>query len=199
MDLEAQPFDAARLRRRGASSWSRPRAAEKGLALAATIDADVPGAGRRRCRRGCARCCSTCCRNAVKFTEKGERRADGASGGDGGDELHFAVRDTGIGLPPNGMRQAVPALQPGRREPTTRRTAAPASGLVDQQAARRADGRHDERRERRPGPGLHVPLHHPRARASRRPRAGSRPAKRGSTRRRPSATRCASCSPRTTS
>ena len=64
----------------------------------------------------------------------------------------FAVRDTGIGMSEQGMSRLFQTLHPGRLvdDAQVRRHRA---GPGDQQAAGRADGRHDVGRERRPGQG----------------------------------------------
>ena len=96
--------------------------------------------------------------NAVKFTEEGEvvvhvdaersrRRARIA--------LHLAVRDTGIGIPPDRIDRLFAVLQPGRRlddAPLRRHGPRPR----DLEAPRRADGRDDVGRERG-GQGIDVP------------------------------------------
>ena len=60
------------------------------------------------------------------------------------------------------MRPAVPVVQQADAS-TTRKYGGTGLGPGDQQAAGRADGRHDVGRERRSGPGLDVPLHDQRA------------------------------------
>ncbi|HVS51362.1 MAG TPA: PAS domain S-box protein [Opitutaceae bacterium] len=81
-----------------------PRVAEKGLDLLYEIADGVPGMVRgdpTRLRQVLVNLLS----NAVKFTERGEvvlsLRVE--PGADGMVELAFAVRDTGIGIPPEGM------------------------------------------------------------------------------------------------
>ena len=94
--------------------------------------------------------------NAVKFTEQGEVvlsvRAEGDEQTGEGSLLHFTVRDTGIGLTRGGPVTPVPDVQPGgcMHHAQVRRHRA---GPGDQQAAGRADGRHDVGRERRAGRG----------------------------------------------
>jgi len=99
MEVESHPFE---LRRCIASALDliRPRAIEKGIGLASTIEADLPlavAADATRLRQVLLNLLS----NAVKFTDKGTvaltlRRGQG-------DMLEFAVRDTGIGLSPEGI------------------------------------------------------------------------------------------------
>jgi signal transduction histidine kinase/CheY-like chemotaxis protein/HPt (histidine-containing phosphotransfer) domain-containing protein len=108
LELEDQPFD---LRACVESSLDllATGAAEKGLDLAYQIDAETPEAivgDVTRLRQIFVNLLS----NAVKFTEQGEvvlsvaseqvssRGSDGAAGTH---LLHFAIRDTGIGIPPD--------------------------------------------------------------------------------------------------
>jgi two-component system sensor histidine kinase/response regulator len=77
-----------------------PRVHEKGLELISTIAADVPDRLRgdpTRCRQVLVNLLS----NAVKFTQHGEIEvsADTMSSDGTNALLHFAVRDTGIGIP----------------------------------------------------------------------------------------------------
>jgi CheY-like chemotaxis protein len=99
MELESQPF-VLRECVDTALNLVRARASEKGVALTASIDADVPVAVAgdvTRLRQVLLNLLS----NALKFTEKGEvaltvQRSSG-------DELAFAVRDSGIGLSEEGL------------------------------------------------------------------------------------------------
>jgi signal transduction histidine kinase/DNA-binding response OmpR family regulator len=108
MELEHQPFDL-RDCIEGALGLLAPRAAEKGLDLAYLMAPEVPAAIRgdvTRLRQILVNLLS----NAVKFTQEGEvvvsvsvdegRRTDLSSV-----ILHFAVRDTGIGIPEDRMDQ----------------------------------------------------------------------------------------------
>ncbi|MFW6063686.1 MAG: response regulator [Chloroflexota bacterium] len=100
MELESQPFD---LRQAVETSLDlvAARAAQKGVDLAYMLDPHTPEAivgDVTRLRQVLANLLS----NAVKFTEEGEvvvratgQRLDGARY-----QLHFSVRDTGIGIPP---------------------------------------------------------------------------------------------------
>ncbi|MEO5771583.1 MAG: ATP-binding protein [Burkholderiaceae bacterium] len=102
MELESQPF-VLRDCVDGALNLVRARAAAKGVALTASIDADVPAAVAgdvTRLRQVLLNLLS----NAIKFTEKGEvaLTVQRASGGNG-NELVFAVRDSGIGLSEEGL------------------------------------------------------------------------------------------------
>ena len=95
MELESQPF-VLRECVDAALNLVRARATEKGLALTASIDADVPAAVAgdvTRLRQVLLNLLS----NAIKFTATGEV-ALVVKRGSGDDELAFAVRDSGIGL-----------------------------------------------------------------------------------------------------
>ncbi len=116
MELEEQPFDLRECVE-SALDLVRIRAAEKGLELACESAAEVPSAIRgdvTRLRQVLVNLLS----NAVKFTQTGEVvvtvSCDAETRRHGGAEtrsvspppplpvsLHFAVRDTGIGLPPD--------------------------------------------------------------------------------------------------
>jgi PAS domain S-box-containing protein len=104
MELESQPFDLRECVE-SAMDLVAPSASEKGLNLGYVVESDVPAAivgDVTRLRQVLVNLLS----NAVKFTEKGEvvvtveRRGDVTSPLQ---ELHFAVRDTGIGIPPELM------------------------------------------------------------------------------------------------
>ena len=95
------------------------QASEKGLNLAYTIDKDVPDTiisdpGRLRQVLG------NLLSNAVKFTDKGEVTLSVSSQQFNGiDEVHFAVQDTGIGIPLDRMNLL---FQPfSQMEPSTTR------------------------------------------------------------------------------
>jgi signal transduction histidine kinase/DNA-binding response OmpR family regulator len=108
MDLEHQPFDLHDCIE-GALDLLAPRAAEKGLDLAYLIEPEVPPAifgDVTRLRQILVNLLS----NAVKFTEHGEvvlsadvLRITQQATTDTQYELHFAARDTGIGIPPDRM------------------------------------------------------------------------------------------------
>ncbi|HYW88369.1 MAG TPA: ATP-binding protein, partial [Chloroflexota bacterium] len=98
MEVESAPF-VLRECVDSAMALLRSRAQEKGLALRAEVAADVPAAVAgdvTRLRQVLLNLLS----NAIKFTEKGEValsvRRDG-------EDLHFSVRDTGIGLSVEGL------------------------------------------------------------------------------------------------
>jgi PAS domain S-box-containing protein len=106
MELESQPFDLRECVE-SALDLLASRAAEKGLDLVTVVESDVPAAivgDVTRLRQILVNLLS----NAVKFTEEGEvvvtvsRDAETAKQGDAETvtaALHFAVRDTGIGIP----------------------------------------------------------------------------------------------------
>jgi signal transduction histidine kinase/CheY-like chemotaxis protein len=99
MELESQPF-VLRECVDAALNLVRARAAEKGVALTASIDADVPAAVAgdvTRLRQVLLNLLS----NAIKFTDKGEVALT-VRRGSGDEELVFAVRDSGIGLSEEG-------------------------------------------------------------------------------------------------
>jgi len=103
LDLEAQPLDV-RDCVEAALDLLAPRAAEKGLDLACILDDTAPLAvvgDVTRLRQVLVNLVS----NAVKFTEAGEVvvQVDAVSGPDADVTLHFEVRDTGIGIPPERM------------------------------------------------------------------------------------------------
>ena len=154
------------------------RAHKKGLELACHVAADVPDAlvgdpGRLR------QVLVNLVGNAIKFTERGEvvvrvevavaRRATRSC-------LHFAVRDTGIGIPADKQQTLFEAFaQADTLDDAQVRRHRP--GPDDLGAAGRADGRPDLGRERG-RPGQHVPLHgavRPGARPGRSGRLGASP------------------------
>ena len=97
MDVERQPFDLRECVE-SAMDLIGPRAAEKHLDVAYVFEGEVPAAIEgdvTRLRQILLNLLS----NAVKFTEKGEVVLTVASQDE---RLHFAVRDTGIGLSEEG-------------------------------------------------------------------------------------------------
>jgi signal transduction histidine kinase/CheY-like chemotaxis protein/HAMP domain-containing protein/HPt (histidine-containing phosphotransfer) domain-containing protein len=106
MDLESQPFDL-RDCIEGALDLLAPRAAESGLDLAYLMRPRVPAAifgDATRLRQILVNLLS----NAVKFTESGEVVVtvgidDGQRTDSSRAALHFSVKDTGIGIPPDRM------------------------------------------------------------------------------------------------
>ena len=95
--------------------------------------------------------------NAVKFTDNGEVVVTVASKGD---ELEFAVRDTGVGLD----ETARAASSSRSRRPTRAPHASTAAPGWDWRSARssRTHGRHNVGGKRRPGARQHFPFHNPR-------------------------------------
>jgi GAF domain-containing protein/CheY-like chemotaxis protein/anti-sigma regulatory factor (Ser/Thr protein kinase) len=102
MELEEQPFDV-RDCVESALDLFRIRAAEKGLELAYQMDGAVPPALKgdvTRLRQVLVNLMS----NAVKFTESGEVvLAVTSETEEDASTIHFSVRDTGIGIPPERM------------------------------------------------------------------------------------------------
>jgi len=106
IELERQPFDLRECME-SALALVAPKAAEKGLELGFLVDDQVPAAifgDEARLRQILLNLLS----NAVKFTEAGEvvvsltnAHKPGLGDEPGLYELHFAVRDTGIGIPPD--------------------------------------------------------------------------------------------------
>jgi PAS domain S-box-containing protein len=115
MDLENQPFDLRECVE-SALDLIAPRAAEKGLELAYLMDEQAPATIIGDVTR-LRQIMINLLNNAVKFTERGEvvvrvKSQEVAEistvDSEGRDtepvyELHFAVRDTGIGIPPKRM------------------------------------------------------------------------------------------------
>ena len=160
MDIERHPFDLRECVE-SAMDLIGARAAEKHLDIAYVFEGEVPAAidgDVTRLRQVLLNLLS----NSVKFTEKGEVVLSVRTEGDEQTErrqpaaLHRARhRHRVVG---SGPEPPVPEIQPGRQRhhAQVRRHGA---GPGDQQAAGRADGRHDVGRERRAGPGLDLPLH----------------------------------------
>ncbi|RIH86063.1 response regulator [Calidithermus roseus] len=103
LELEHQPFDLRECVE-GALELLSAKAAEKGLELAYLIAPSTPEAivgDVTRLRQILVNLLS----NAIKFTEQGEVvvTLEGTPLEEGGYELHFAVRDTGMGIPPERM------------------------------------------------------------------------------------------------
>jgi signal transduction histidine kinase/CheY-like chemotaxis protein/putative methionine-R-sulfoxide reductase with GAF domain len=98
LDIEHQPFDLRECVE-SALDLIAPRAAEKSLELACLFEGDVPAAVLGDVTR-LRQVLLNLLANAVKFTPAGEVVVSASA--DGG-RLHFAVRDTGIGLDEQGM------------------------------------------------------------------------------------------------
>ena len=116
--LEDQPFNLRSCVEESLDLVS-VKASEKGLNLAYTIDKGVPDTiigDPGRVRQVLANLLS----NAVKFTDVGEVTISVSSQQlDGTNEVHFAVQDTGIGIPQGSMHQL---FQPfNQMEPSTTR------------------------------------------------------------------------------
>ena len=171
MDIEAQPFDLRECVE-SALDLVAPRANEKQLGGRVPVRGRGAGGGDRRrdaAAPGAAEPAGQ--RGEVHRGRRGRAERERAGPGARRRSCSFAVRDTGIGLAPEGKDAAVPALQPGRQlDDAQVRRHRPRPG--DQQAPGRADGRRDVGRERRPRPRLDLPLHDPRT-AGRRCRRAS--------------------------
>src|SRR5437660_10116553 len=103
MDIEAHPFDLRECVE-SALDLVGTRAAEKHLDIAYVFDGEVPDAIDSDVTR-LRQILLNLLANAVKFTEAGEVVVNVAakSATEGAVELTFTVRDTGIGLTPEGM------------------------------------------------------------------------------------------------
>jgi GAF domain-containing protein/DNA-binding response OmpR family regulator len=102
MALEEQPFDL-RDCLESALDLMKVRASEKGLELAYQVEQGIPAAlvgDVTRLRQVLINLLG----NAVKFTDQGEIVLT-VSAGEQADSLHFCVRDTGIGIPPDRINQ----------------------------------------------------------------------------------------------
>ena len=162
LELEEQPFD---LRECVESSLDllRLRAAEKGLELAYQIDADVPSAiigDVTRLRQILVNLLS----NAVKFTEKGEVLVTVTRRQllllPSKCRLHFSVRDTGIGIPPDRIGRLFQAFTQADAS-TSRRYGGTGLGLaISKRLGEMMGGTHVGRKRGHAGQGQHFPLHH---------------------------------------
>ena len=103
MDIESQPFDLRECVET-ALDLVAPRATEKKLETAYFFEGEVPAAIRGDVTR-LRQILLNLLANAVKFTEAGEvvLTVSASAVSNGAVELTFAVRDTGIGLTPEGM------------------------------------------------------------------------------------------------
>ncbi len=102
MDIEAHPFDVRECVEAALDLMST-RAAERKLDLAYLFEGEVPVAVNGDVTR-LRQVLLNLLANAVKFTEQGEVVLTvSAKPADGGVELTFAIRDTGIGLSEQGM------------------------------------------------------------------------------------------------
>jgi signal transduction histidine kinase/ActR/RegA family two-component response regulator/tetratricopeptide (TPR) repeat protein len=104
----------------------RPRAREKGLALDVEVASEVPASvlgDVTRLRQILLNLLS----NAIKFTERGGVTLSVSRGP--ADELHFAVKDSGIGLTPQGMGKLFQSFSQADSS-TTRKYGGTGLGLV---------------------------------------------------------------------
>ena len=125
LDVESAPF-ALRECVNSALDLVRHRAAEKRLSLAADVAADVPHTvlgDSTRLRQILLNLLS----NALKFTEAGEVRLTVGMGE--GKELRFEVKDSGIGLTPEGMAKLFQSFSQADSS-TTRKYGGTGLGLV---------------------------------------------------------------------
>ena len=101
MELERQPFNLQR-RIEATLDFVAVRASEKGLKLDYAIEDDVPSVILGDPTRF-GQILTNLLNNAVKFTERGtvEISVSGRKQEDERYEIHFAVKDTGIGIPEN--------------------------------------------------------------------------------------------------
>ncbi|MDZ7591370.1 MAG: ATP-binding protein [Rubrivivax sp.] len=126
MELESQPF-VLRECVDAALNLVRARATEKGVALTASIDANVPAAVAgdvTRLRQVLLNLLS----NAIKFTEQGEIALT-VQRGSNDEELAFAVRDSGIGLGEEGLSKLFQSFSQADSS-TTRKYGGTGLGLV---------------------------------------------------------------------
>ena len=151
------------------------RASEKGLAFSCRIPPEVPDAvvgDRMRLQQVLLNLAG----NAIKFTERGEVEISVRVESQDGEDacLEFAVRDTGIGIPPSGLEQHLPALRPSRcLDDAALRRHGPRAFHLHKPGG--DDGRAHLGRKRT-GEGKHVLLHRPTALGEGTAcRAGSRP------------------------
>ncbi|MGZ5659467.1 MAG: response regulator, partial [Caldimonas sp.] len=128
MDIEAQPFDLRECVE-SALDLIGPRAAEKHLDVAYLFEGDVPAAldgDVTRLRQVLLNLLA----NAVKFTEHGEVVLTvSARAVEGGAELGFTVRDTGIGLDAQGIGRLFQSFSQADSS-TTRRYGGTGLGLA---------------------------------------------------------------------
>ena len=143
--------------------------------------------------------------NAVKFTDEGsvELSASASPAGEDGDlELHIVVRDTGIGIPPDRIDRLFQSFSQADVS-ISRRYGGTGLGLaISKRLAEAMGGTMWAESDGVPGHGstFHVTLRHDGRQKPPRVRTRARRSRRRSDLDpgRPRATRCASCSPRTT-
>jgi signal transduction histidine kinase/CheY-like chemotaxis protein len=136
MDIEVAPFDLRECVE-SALDLVATRAAEKHLDLAYVFEGEVPQAVKgdvTRLRQVLLNLLS----NAVKFTDQGEVVLTLTAEADG---LHFTVRDTGIGLSPEGMGRLFQSFSQADAS-TTRKYGGTGLGLaISKRLAELMDGR----------------------------------------------------------
>jgi two-component system, sensor histidine kinase and response regulator len=157
LDLEYQPLDL-RDCLESALDLLAPRAAEKRLDLAYLIDQHVPlmlVGDVTRLRQILVNLLS----NAVKFTEVGEVviTVTAQSHADQRQEVHIAVRDTGIGISTDQIDRLFQAFSQADTS-TTRHYGGTGLGLAISKRLSELMGHHVG--GERAGPGKHLPLHH---------------------------------------
>ena len=137
------PFDLRGVRRDGARPRRRPRRPQGPRARVPDRPGDVPTASSATSTR-LRQVLVNLLGNAVKFTERGEvvLRVASSRRRDAGTRLHLAVRDTGIGIPARQQRALFESFSQVDAS-TTRQVRRHRARPRHQQAARRADGRHD--------------------------------------------------------
>ena len=171
LDLEQRTVRPAGVRRVGARAGRRGRARSKGLDLAYVLDPDVPGALRRRCHPPAPDPDQPAEQRRQVHRARARSWSPSAPSGSAtaiGYRLHFAVRDTGIGIPEDRMDRLFESVQPGRSPRPPAATAAPGWGWPSASGWCELMGGDDVGREPGRG-GLDLPLHDRRARAPRRP------------------------------
>ena len=140
VELTPEPFDLRKLMTEIIAPL-QPRAREKGISVSSDVAASVPqtvvgDAGRLR------QIVTNLTANAVKFTHAGgvTVQVDAAPNGAQQVDVHFVVKDTGIGIPAEKQAQDLRAVPAGRRldDAQVRRHR---PGPHDLGAARPADGR----------------------------------------------------------
>ena len=125
LEVESAPFELRECID-SAVELVQHRATEKKLGLVVAIADDVPHivqGDSTRLRQILLNLLS----NALKFTEKGEVQLSVVKGA--GDELHFAVKDSGIGLTPEGMSKLFQSFSQADSS-TTRKYGGTGLGLV---------------------------------------------------------------------
>jgi signal transduction histidine kinase/putative methionine-R-sulfoxide reductase with GAF domain/FixJ family two-component response regulator len=125
LDVELQPFEL-RDCVNSALDLVRHRAAEKKLGLVVAVADDVP-AGVKGDSTRLRQILLNLLSNALKFTEAGEVRLSVTRGT--GSEIHFAVKDSGIGLSAEGMARLFQSFSQAEAS-TTRKYGGTGLGLV---------------------------------------------------------------------